>query len=203
MPAFQNAEAGRLHEHEPTALTSSQHMETFHPEGQSPFVPMDPEHPSAHASEPSSDPGKSSNDEQYLACPVSGCGEILLMDEMDFHIEMHAEEAEGDEHPESQIQDSDISHGAREADETAKSNPADGPSRIRRERERDREAGKGRERDRGRETRRERSPPEAAVSRQAKAIKAWKNLLHMPSPRRQAGTPASEGSEKSKRLGVG
>lgn len=38
----------------------------------------------------------SSNDEEYVHCPVSGCGEALLLTELESHIEMHEEEQDAD-----------------------------------------------------------------------------------------------------------
>lgn len=36
-------------------------------------------------------------DDDYVECPVEGCGEVISMEEIDFHIELHAEEAGLDE----------------------------------------------------------------------------------------------------------
>ncbi|KAH8887473.1 DUF1671-domain-containing protein [Thozetella sp. PMI_491] len=84
------------------------HMETFHSEGDSPFVPAEgKDNASTGATETGPGQAKSNNDEDtdYVACPVDGCGETILLDEIDFHIEMHAQEAEGDEHPDDESQE--------------------------------------------------------------------------------------------------
>ncbi|KAK1770663.1 DUF1671-domain-containing protein [Phialemonium atrogriseum] len=58
------------------------HMETFHAESQS-SLDLNGE----------ASPGKFEESE-YIECPIEGCGEVLLLDEMDFHVELHAQEAE-------------------------------------------------------------------------------------------------------------
>ncbi len=63
------------------------HLETDHPEdGQSPFVVKDD---ASIAALMSLDDGQ---DERYANCPVEGCGEAILLTELDSHIEMHEEE---------------------------------------------------------------------------------------------------------------
>lgn len=62
-------------------------METVHPEdGESPFVAKDDASIAALVAlddEP---------DDRYANCPVEGCGEALLLTELQSHIEMHEEE---------------------------------------------------------------------------------------------------------------
>jgi len=63
------------------------HLETDHPEdGQSPFVVKDD---ASIAALMSLNDGQ---DERYANCPVEGCGEAILLTELDSHIEMHEEE---------------------------------------------------------------------------------------------------------------
>ena len=63
------------------------HLETEHPEdGQSPFVVKDD---ASIAALMSLDGGQN---ERYANCPVEGCGEAILLTELDSHIEMHEEE---------------------------------------------------------------------------------------------------------------
>lgn len=65
-------------------------METQHPEnGQSPFVVTDDASVAALMSLQDED------DVEYVNCPVEGCGEALLLTELDSHVEMHAEEGTG------------------------------------------------------------------------------------------------------------
>ncbi|PMD43403.1 DUF1671-domain-containing protein [Hyaloscypha variabilis F] len=63
------------------------HLETDHPEdGQSPFVVKDDASIAALLSL------NDGQDERYANCPVEGCGEAILLTELDSHIEMHEEE---------------------------------------------------------------------------------------------------------------
>ncbi|KAK0100983.1 hypothetical protein ONS95_013028 [Cadophora gregata] len=62
------------------------HLETQHPEGgESPFIVKD----TSIAALVDLD---SSKHEEYIHCPVEGCGEDLLLAELESHIEMHEEE---------------------------------------------------------------------------------------------------------------
>lgn len=55
------------------------HVETYHSDGDSPFIVND-------ATSAASD----DDDAHYAQCPVEGCGEALLLTELDSHIDMHA-----------------------------------------------------------------------------------------------------------------
>ncbi|KAK3359268.1 peptidase family C78-domain-containing protein [Lasiosphaeria hispida] len=154
------------------------HMETLHPEGDSPFVAKDDDKDSANA--------KVDGEAQYAECPVEGCGEMLSLDEMDYHIELHADEAGTD-------LDGGLAQSAVHEARASTSSPS--PSRAHREAERQRRAARASE----------------VTSNQSKAISAWKKLLKMPdssasstlSPRRRQNTkPASKSdSTRGKRLG--
>lgn len=62
-------------------------METQHPEdGPSPFVAQDDASIAALISL------QEEQDVEYISCPVEGCGEALLLTELDNHVEMHEEE---------------------------------------------------------------------------------------------------------------
>lgn len=67
-------------------------METHHPDGKSPFVPdeglSDPRNASESRVEGAGD--------GYVECPVDGCNEIVAGNELDYHLELHAGEAEED-----------------------------------------------------------------------------------------------------------
>ncbi|KUJ20197.1 DUF1671-domain-containing protein [Mollisia scopiformis] len=77
------------------------HMETLHPEnGESPFVAKENASIAALVSL------QDEEDVQYVNCPVDGCGEALLLTELDNHIEMHEEEQ---------------SHSPGESDESSRS----------------------------------------------------------------------------------
>lgn len=58
-------------------VTASQHMETFHPEEGSPHFPS---------------PSLRTQNEGYGECPIDGCGEIVSLAEMDYHVDLHLEE---------------------------------------------------------------------------------------------------------------
>jgi uncharacterized lipoprotein len=63
-------------------------METVHPEdGESPFIVKDDASIAALMACDNDD-----RTEQYVNCPVEGCGEALLLTELESHIEMHEEE---------------------------------------------------------------------------------------------------------------
>ncbi|KAI9646951.1 hypothetical protein NHQ30_004951 [Ciborinia camelliae] len=59
------------------------HLETLHAEGESPFVAKDSASVIAMVDR---------DDVDYADCPVEGCGEMVLLNELDNHIEMHGEE---------------------------------------------------------------------------------------------------------------
>ncbi|KAF8859589.1 DUF1671-domain-containing protein [Acephala macrosclerotiorum] len=66
------------------------HMETQHPEnGESPFVVTDDASVAALVSLQDED------DVEYVNCPIEGCGEALLLTELESHVEMHEEEGNG------------------------------------------------------------------------------------------------------------
>ena len=126
-------------------------------------------------------------DPEYVECPVDACGEVLLLQELDYHLELHSDEA-GEPLPEAPTPALDSGTEARP--------PATGPSRAHRETERHRQP-----------------DDDAKNDRQAKAISAWKRLLKMPSvssahwilsskrPHEDKQTSAGH-SARGKRLGV-
>lgn len=127
-------------------------------------------------------------DVHYVECPVDSCGEVLLLEELDYHLELHSGE--------SGENLSDESTPTPESGVEVRPSTT-GPSRAYREAERHR---------------RSNHEPEK-TDRQAKAISAWKRLLKMPSastahkilsPKRsheEKQTSASH-SSRGKRLGV-
>jgi hypothetical protein len=70
-------------------------METQHPEGgDSPFIVKDDSSIAAVMSTG----GVGDSDPDFTSCPIDGCGELILLTELDNHIEMHDMEGqEGDE----------------------------------------------------------------------------------------------------------
>jgi zinc finger-containing ubiquitin peptidase 1 len=63
----------------------NKHIETHHAESQSPFVVSE---------DLVSTEQDVQSEDQYAECPVDGCGEIILVPEMDEHLELHVEERE-------------------------------------------------------------------------------------------------------------
>lgn len=64
-------------------------METLHPEGDSPFVVKDD---ASIAAVLALEYDESPEEAAYTSCPVEGCGEQLLWEEMDSHLELHTAE---------------------------------------------------------------------------------------------------------------
>lgn len=140
-------------------LTRLQHMETNHAEGKSPFVP----------DEGLSNPENATNEldgasDAYVECPIEGCNEAVIRDELDYHLELHGDEAEEDAAPPPTSEPVPVPE-----------QPAEGGSEDAR---------------RTRSAKRRRSSPSrdtsqdaeevAAHSDRKKAIFAWKNILAMP-----------------------
>lgn len=134
-----------------------QHLETYHAEGQSPFL-VKQEDTSAEPEE-----------KECIECPVEGCGEVILMEEVDYHVELHAGEAELEHEP----RESPLGVSKAEGDSQRPSlNP---------------------------------SPQPGASAGQQTAIQAWRNILTMPSSKRQAGNsgkPSALRVLQGRRLGV-
>jgi hypothetical protein len=150
-------------------------METVHPEdGESPFIVKDDASIAALIAfdEP---------DTQYANCPVEGCGEALLLTELQSHIEMHEEEQDtGDDdstrsskrlklEPEIEAAfDTKLSHALRNLEDVN-----------------------------------ERPPPESqSLDRQAATKAAWKGLLKMPDSSSKSAQTGSASKTARRRLGV-
>ncbi|KAK0663987.1 peptidase family C78-domain-containing protein [Cercophora samala] len=71
------------------------HMETLHAEGDSPFL-ADQD----RTSPPNGTGGSTGNDDdpEYVECPVDGCGEYLLLSQVEYHLELHTEETDVQDH---------------------------------------------------------------------------------------------------------
>lgn len=125
-------------------LMDLKHVETLHAEGDSPFLVKED---SASASE------RTVEDPQYAECPIDGCGELLVLQELDYHLELHAQESgeSGDYLGEEAL--------------ASAPEPEAPIARARRESERQARSGHGAE----------------TETRQAKAISAWKRIFRMPS----------------------
>jgi len=62
----------------------AEHIETYHAEGESGFVPVDESE------------ARTSEEELYAECPIEGCGEVVEVREMDDHVDFHAQEEDLD-----------------------------------------------------------------------------------------------------------
>jgi zinc finger-containing ubiquitin peptidase 1 len=151
-------------------------METVHPEdGESPFVVKD------DASITALIAFDDEANDQYASCPVEGCGEALLLTELQSHIEMHEEEQDsGDDvstrsskklklEPEIEAAfDTKLSHALRNLEDVNEQPASQIPS----------------------------------SDRQAAAKAAWKGLLKMPDSSSKAAQAASASKNPQRRLGV-
>lgn len=170
------------------------HVETTHAEGKSPFVPDEGLSNPENATQGLDGPG-----DAYVECPLEGCSEVVVRDELDYHLELHGDEAETDATPPA-------------AEPALAPAPAPHPS-----------AEDGDDGDDARQTRsakRRRSslphdafqdPDDAAAhSSRKKAIFAWRNILAMPKWSKSKtdssdGTPPADalptGPKEPKKLG--
>ncbi|KAK4193086.1 peptidase family C78-domain-containing protein [Podospora australis] len=134
------------------------HLETLHAEdeAQPSAAPVDKEKPkpasgSAHHSKAEDE----DDDLQYVECSVDGCGEILALSQLEYHLELHEEEIDDRSSPETPVPPS------------SSSSVASGPSRSHREAERHRQSSD-----------RKSEPSE----KQSKAISVWKKIFKMTIP---------------------
>ncbi|ORY72031.1 peptidase family C78-domain-containing protein [Pseudomassariella vexata] len=154
------------------------HIETRHAEGKSPFVD---ETSAATVSEPSPD------DEQYVECPIDGCGEVVTLTELDDHIELHAAEENGAITPEDR--ETPAKDGSRQEYQSPYSQPgnrntnADSSSSRRKENSTCRRL------------------EETVNDRQGDAIQKWKQIFHMPAVKVPRTESHAGGPAQKKRLG--
>jgi hypothetical protein len=151
-------------------------VETLHPEGgESPFLVKDDASIAAVMSlnENDDDPG-------FASCPMDGCGEVILLTELDSHIEMHgAEEQDVDQEFEMTSRESEIQDAVQATFDTRLSRQLRNLS------------GRGS------------STDTASLDRQASAKAAWKGLLKMPDAgAKPAPPPVSAKKGSRRRLGV-
>ncbi|KAK4127700.1 DUF1671-domain-containing protein [Parathielavia appendiculata] len=120
------------------------HIETLHSEGESPFT--------AREDSAVEDSGTTENLD-YVECPVDGCGDLIVLQELDYHLELHSQE-EADS-----VQEKSAVKSVTEAAPCTS-----GPSRMHREAGRHRQS----------------TDDSDKNDRQANAISAWRRLLKMP-----------------------
>lgn len=151
-------------------------MESFHAEGESPFVVKEDDE--AHEAIITPELDREEDHVKYASCPVKGCGENILLTELDNHIDMHASE--------DQPADDDGLSIDLQRSETPKSNvPFDEkPPHVNKDL-------------------REQKPPDAhPTDPQAYAKAKWKKILKMPE-RSGKSIPMTKERKSRKRLGVG
>ena len=165
-------------------------METYHNEDQpSPFIVKDDDASLAAMISLADD------DFQYAGCPVEGCGEAILLTELDSHIDMHgAEEQEAQERPSDDFETNSEDEPEPKKPKLAKLQASFGTKLSHALRNLDDNKQSSSE-----------SPPSES---QAKAKSQWKGILKMPELARASkmnGFPSTEASQSSnakRRLGV-
>ena len=211
------------------ARLNPQHVETTHAEGPSPFVVNGEEatdyggggsgalvHTAAagHAVEQSPLPGSSSaaagdeDAEQYAECPVEGCGEMLELFEIEYHLELHEAEAGGNRASSVVLEDDDDSSGVgvgKKAAGAAPSSPGETSSSGKQHQARV----EGSPSSPRRESRKKTAAAAASSSSssgkrgsQASVVQAWKQLFASRSRDRELPAPVAVGPPGQRRLGV-
>ena len=166
-------------------------METQHPEDNSPspFTVQTGEDSASIAAvlalSVDTPPSEQDENDDYASCPVDGCGEALLLTELDSHIEMHAEEqgifGEDHSHKEREtVHDNSLEHGPSKSLTTRFDTNL--PHSLRNLDYIDVDEGR-------------------RVHKQASAKAAWKGLLKMPQTGSSKETTPSS-AKANRRLGV-
>lgn len=152
-------------------------METEHPEGgfegkgRISSVPEDAALDTGLANPANAADDRDETDVAYVECPLEGCNEILVREELEYHLELHSDEIEEDTAPSLLPTSSPVSRPPQVSSDEAGSDDAR----------------------RTRSAKRRRSSPsrddslyseEAANDRHKKAIFAWKKILHWPKKRK-------------------
>ncbi|KAK4229871.1 peptidase family C78-domain-containing protein [Podospora fimiseda] len=127
------------------------HVETMHSEDESPFVVKDD---AGKGRDSSPSPSAAKTEEPlYAECEVEGCGELILLDQLDYHLELHSDET--GEQPNS-----------HEKSKASSSAPFPSASSSNRDREHHHHHRSSRDHE--------------ATAHQSKAVSFWKNLFRMP-----------------------
>jgi hypothetical protein len=166
--------------------TSKLHMETYHTEdGPSPFVVKDDDASIAAIM------SLADEEARYAACPVEGCGEAVLLTELDSHIEMHGAEKIGEDPSETESEEEPQAKKAKLSEESQASFGTKLSHALRNLGDEEKSSSG--------------SPPS---DRQAKAKSQWKGILNMPEPASSSESKgaSSDAAKKStstrRRLGV-
>lgn len=160
--------------------TALQHIESLHAEGQS----------YSEVEKAQASTSKEEEEGQYAECPFQGCGEILLLEELDYHLELHDQEVVDMDHAgQSRI----VTEPEQRLPESERSNQGASSSRQRSFP--------------GHAAYKEKTSTisDGGNSRQQNAISAWKNILNMPSSARRLADSekrAAANAVPGKRLGV-
>jgi hypothetical protein len=131
-------------------------METLHAEGKSPFVTNDDDASMAAMI------SLADEDIQYASCPVEGCGEGILLTELDSHIEMHSIE-QGDNGSETESENEPDAKKPRLKKDVSTAFATKLSNALRNLDDSDKSSSVG-----------------TAANQQTKAKAEWKNLLRMP-----------------------
>lgn len=151
------------------------HMELYHPEDgkRSPFVPDEGLPDPANAAEDSDGAGNA-----YVQCPLDECNEVLVRDELDYHLELHSDE----------VEENNVASRTPTPNPSAPQAATEGGSRFTppplQESSGDPPSGE--------------TYVEIPKSKQQRAIAAWRNMLAMPSKRRPKKTDSTPGSTSSR-----
>ncbi|KAI5862841.1 peptidase family C78-domain-containing protein [Durotheca rogersii] len=170
----------------PENSPDSQHVETRHAEGKSPFV--------VDGDEAAPEKDESPNEEdQFAECPVDGCGEVVTLAELEDHIELHG--AEQPEEPPTPVPDSRQGRVSAQGSNStsAKTRPVDGGYR----------SPYSQSRDAAPRPRRAHKSNERVASREhnpASAVGIWKQIFAAP-PQRSRELQALAGGDLGRRLG--
>ncbi|KAB5575896.1 peptidase family C78-domain-containing protein [Coniochaeta sp. 2T2.1] len=128
---------------------------------------------------------------QYVECPIEGCGEILMLEEMDYHLELHEQEVDdvGGEASAQVTQKTDQdAEGSRPGPSSSRRQSSSGRSSSAQQRE-DAPRSYG---------------SSSNSSKQQTAISAWRNIFNMPSSSRrltEAEKRVAASAVPGKRLG--
>lgn len=150
-------------------------METHHPDGKSPFVPdeglSDPKNASESAVEEAVD--------GYVECPIDGCNEVVVGNELDYHLELHAGEVEEDAVPGDARAPS-----CKDSTETSEEPRARSAKRRRSSPRRDSSASRD-------------SDEAAADARHRKAVSTWRHIFSMPKLKKSKQDDINDGAVPS------
>lgn len=152
-------------------------METNHAEGKSPFALDEGLSNPEKATDELNGPG-----DAYVECPIDGCNEVVVRDELDYHLELHGDEVEDDFTSPAPTSEPAPLGASREIG----GNDGADARRTR--------SAKRRRSSPNPETSRDSDETSAHARRNKKAIFAWRNILAMPKWSKHQKTDSSDGT---------